>query len=125
MHVTAVGAAGLEGSAGSVCVRVVRRSQYSGEETPLLQLLFNSPECQCRILNELRLKLSLVSHVLLTRLRPEFITGLPSLLFHLSSKGAGNLAIVGPVRAPPPTRYSLTSPSPPPLPSLFFLPGGY
>ncbi|EKX46563.1 hypothetical protein GUITHDRAFT_107767 [Guillardia theta CCMP2712] len=87
---------GSEGTGPAVCLSVLRRAQYSNDEKPLMQVLVNCGECACRILNETRTKLSRVSHVLVTRCEPTRISGISSLLFHLSDKGSASLSFVGP-----------------------------
>jgi hypothetical protein len=88
------------------------------------QVLINCGECTCRILNETRTKLSRVSHLLLTSTDASNVAvrayatcrsrahscctldaddwrlwisqGVPSLIFHLSDRGGGDLSVVGP-----------------------------
>ena len=87
---------GEEGTGPALSLSVMRVAQYSKEETPLLQVLVNCGECSCRILNETRTKLSRLSHLLLTSASAASLAGVPSLVFHLSDRGGGDLHIVGP-----------------------------
>ena len=86
---------GTSGSAPALLLTACRRAQWSDEETPLEQLLINCGECSCRIINEGRSKLSNLAAVLLTSARADTLSGIPSLLFHLSDRGGSALSIVG------------------------------
>jgi ribonuclease Z len=66
--------------------------------TPVETLFLNCGECSCRCASEARVKLASTTAVLLTRLTPSTVSGLPSLVFHLSDGGAAGLDVVGPGR---------------------------
>ena len=56
---------------------------------------FNVCECACRVANAAHVRLASTRAVAFTRAAPALVAGLPSLVFHLSDGGAGELTVVG------------------------------
>jgi ribonuclease BN (tRNA processing enzyme) len=80
----------------AVIISLFRKAPFSKEEMPLLQIAINCGECHCRVFNDLKIKMSQVTHLLLSRIQPETVSGIPSLIFHLSDRGVGDISLVGP-----------------------------
>jgi hypothetical protein len=94
---------GLEGTCTSIAVAAYRShpsSLVSSSDvtpaTPLQQILINSGECVSRSLSEARVKLTNLTHLLLTRTIAATVAGSASLIFGLSERGTASLGICGP-----------------------------
>ena len=87
---------GDSGTAPALLVCIFRAPPYGAEIVPIAQLLVNCGECACRVANERRHKLSALRAVLLTRLAPRHVAGLPSAVFHMSDLGIARCIVAGP-----------------------------
>jgi ribonuclease BN (tRNA processing enzyme) len=91
-----VAGTGSESTAPSVILQVSQRGRYSHDENPLQQVLFNCCECITRTMTENPTKLAKLDTLACTSSHPSVVSGLPGLVFHLSDRGAAELAITGP-----------------------------
>ena len=87
---------GTPGSSPALLISAYRVAQYSDEHTAIEQVLVNCGECTCRVANESRTKFTNLSAVLLTSATAATLSGLPSLIFHLSDRGGSELSVAGP-----------------------------
>jgi len=92
--------AGAEGVGPTLLLTMHKRGQYSTDETLCEAVWFNISDCACRVANATRVKLSATSAVFVTRVAPCHLSGLPSLVFHLSTAGTEALMVHGPAVAP-------------------------
>lgn len=93
-------AEGKEGTYPALVFTTYRVPQYAAADgsgdVSVQQIVINCGECACRTLQEARIKLNGLSDVLLTQSSALCVGGLPSLLFHLSDRGAGAVNLRGP-----------------------------
>ncbi|TYZ60702.1 hypothetical protein PybrP1_004719 [[Pythium] brassicae (nom. inval.)] len=88
---------GSDGTEPSVIFSVQRHGVYSADVTLLKRYLFNCGEGTQRLCGENGVKLGSLDSVFFTRFDVEAVSGVPGLIFSLSTCGSANLRLHGPV----------------------------
>ena len=89
---------GADGTAPTVTASLEWRSAASPDDPwhPLVRILFNTCEGVQRVCMETRTKLRSLGAILFTALTAQQVSGMPGILFAMSSLGAAKLAVRGP-----------------------------